>query len=401
MGVPSDAAVSPGDFVRQVTDVKSDVAQTRTARRGQATSVGAGGSRYHSGGGITIEGGGSIAVGDGGDIGVQGGGRLFATYPSGARAVQFGELIWSDTGAIAGYGLLVQTDGETETAKLDIFRARDFDGDRRVIIGQTPAPEGAIERFDSYAIGASHHTYGDALQLWSHDNGDIEVLSDDRLWLFSDGNTDMTVGGNWDANVTGTIDIDAQSTALIQSNTSMQVLCEGDAALGGTTGTFLQPASGGVSANVHMDTATGRVRYVSSSRRFKTDIQDLAVDSDAVLKLRPRSWLPKPAARQCPPWLHEHHGDGEGCRDGEITEAPTAEGPRHVGFIAEELDAAGLGDFVSRDAEGLPDGIHYDRLTAALVPLLQSQQQQIAALSERITALETTPTQQESLCAPP
>ena len=68
MGVPSDAAVSPGDFVRQVTDVRSDVAQARTARRSQATSVGSGGSRYHSGGGITVQDGGGIRIEDGGSI---------------------------------------------------------------------------------------------------------------------------------------------------------------------------------------------------------------------------------------------------------------------------------------------------------------------------------------------
>jgi hypothetical protein len=395
MGVPSDAAVSPGDFVRQVTEVRSDVAQARTARRGQATSVGSGGMRFHSGGGATFEDGGGIVVKDGGDIGVEGGGRLFANYPSGARAVQFGELIWSDTGAIAGYGLLVQTDGETEAAKLDIFRARDFDGERRVIIGQTPAPEGAIERFDSYAIGASHHTYGDALQLWSHDNGDVEVLSDDRLWLFSDGNTDMTIGGNWDANVTGTLDIDVQSTALVQSNTTMQFLCEGQAAFGGTTGTFLQPASGTGTANVRMDPTTGLITYIASTERSKADIQDLHVDTETVLKLRPRTWLPGAVQRQCPEWLHTTHADEADCHAGEVVQ-PEADARREVGFVAEELDALGLGDFVEYDTDDRPSSIRYDRLTAALVPLLQQQQAQIDALTERLNNLEAPPTGQEN-----
>jgi len=387
MGVPSDAAVKQGDFMRQITDVKSDVAQARTARRGQATSVGAGGSRYHSGGGITIEGGGSIVVGDGGDIGVQGGGRLFSTYPSGTRAVQFGELIWADTGAVAGFGLLVQTDGASEAEKLDIFRARDFDGDRRVIIGQTPAPEGAIERFDSYALGASHHTYGSALTLQSHDNGDIELLSDDRLWLFSDGNTDMTVGGNWDANVTGTLDIDVQSTALIQSNTTMQVLCDGQAGFGGTTGTFLQPASGTGTANVRMDPTTGLITYIASTERCKADIQDLTVNTGAVLQLRPRTWLPGSVHRQCPEWLHATHAEETDCHAGEVVDPPT-DARREVGFVAEELDALGLGDFVEYDTDDRPSSIRYDRLTAALVPLVQEQQTQIEALTERLNLLE-------------
>lgn len=90
MGVPSDAAVPSGNLVRQLDDVKSDVAQSRTARRGQATSVGAGGTRYHSGGGFTVEGGGSGNIRDGGSMTVEGGGdigvnggRLYAEDPEG------------------------------------------------------------------------------------------------------------------------------------------------------------------------------------------------------------------------------------------------------------------------------------------------------------------------------
>ena len=76
MGVPSDAAVPAGDFVKRLDETNANVAQSRTARRGQATSVGAGGTRYHSGGGFTIEGGGSGRIRDGGSMTVDGGGDI-------------------------------------------------------------------------------------------------------------------------------------------------------------------------------------------------------------------------------------------------------------------------------------------------------------------------------------
>lgn len=398
MTIPSDAAIPSGNFVRQIDDVRSDIAQSRTARRGQATSVGAGGSRYHSGGSATFEDGGGVIVRDGGDVVVEDGGSLTAEYPSGRSAAHFGPLILRATGAPDGYGLLVEADDDAD--EKDIFRAKYSNGERIVLIGQTPGADasGAVDRFTADGGRIGIHSHGDELRIQSHHGhpvriyggdgstgasdvrvatfggglinvqsgggGDIQILSDDRLWLFTAGNLDGQVGGNIAMAATGT------------------------AALGGTAGTFLQPASGGVSANVHMDTATGRIRYVSSSARYKTDIADLPVDPDAVLLLRPRSWRPLAPAQQCPDWLHDLHGDEE-CHSGEP--ADPVEGPRHVGFIAEELDELGLGAFVSRDADGLPDGIHYDRLTAAVIPVLQAQQRQLDALTARLDALENPP----------
>lgn len=395
MGVPSDAAVPAGDVVRELVQVKSEVAQTRTARRGQATSVGAGGTRYHSGGSATFEGGGGVVVRDGGDIGVVEGGRLYATYPSGNEAVKFGHLIFVETGEDSGYGLLVQTDSNDPLERRDIFRARLHDGERTVIIGQTPAPEGAVESFQTYTALQTHFTYGGEYRIQSVDGGDINILSDNRLWLFADENLDADVTGNLDADIGGNLDMDAQGTALIQSNTTMQLLCDGQAGIGGTTGTFIQPQSGSGTANMRMDTSTGQVTWVASTERVKTDIEDLQVDPGAVLQLRPRTWLPGPITRQCPEWMHTAHRDESECCAGQIIDPP-ADAVREVGFVAEELDALGLTEFVEYDHEGLPASIRYDRLTAALIPLLQRQQAELDALTQRIDALDTTTTGQEA-----
>lgn len=387
MGVPSDAAIPAGDFVRRLDDTNSEVAQSRTARRGQATSVGAGGTRWHSGGSAVFEGGGGVEVRDGGNVFVKDGGTLAAEYLSGRTGVKFGPLIITATGAPDGHGLLVQED--TDEA-LDIFRAKlGADGQRTVYIGSIPAPAGAVDEFKAWALHAEIHTYENALLLQSHDDGDIEILSDDRLWLYADGNLDMNVGGTWDADVVGNLDFDAQGTALVQANTTMQLLCDGQAALGGTTGTFLQPESTGLAANMHM-AVDGRVYRSTSTRRYKTDIRDADFDPDAVLQLQPRSWLPGPIPASCPDWLHSQHKDAQPCPAEQDPEPADPNARRQVGFIAEELVDIGLSDFVEFNADGQPEAIYYDRLTAALVPLLQSQQQQIAALTERLDELEST-----------
>lgn len=97
----------------------------------------------------------------------------------------------------------------------------------------------------------------------------------------------------------------------------------------------------------------------SSARKYKQDIEDLDIDPAAVLKMQPRSWRDR----------------GEVERDPEAT-------ARYVGFIAEELDEIGLGAFVTRDQDGEVEGIAYDRLVAAVIPVLRD-------LNDRVTDLES------------
>jgi hypothetical protein len=108
----------------------------------------------------------------------------------------------------------------------------------------------------------------------------------------------------------------------------------------------------------------GLIARGASSLRYKQDVEDLTIDADKVLQLRPRTW-----------------------RDKNAVAADPETDRRHVGFIAEELDQLGLTEFVTYDDQG-PEAIKYDRLTAALIPVLQQQQQQINALSARLDALE-------------
>ncbi|MFJ2297391.1 tail fiber domain-containing protein [Oerskovia paurometabola] len=127
--------------------------------------------------------------------------------------------------------------------------------------------------------------------------------------------------------------------------------------------------SGAANCGINGD---GTILRSTSARRYKQDIEDLVVDPDVVLQLRPRTWRDR----------------GEIDRDPECT-------TRYPGFIAEELVEAGLEQFVVYTPEGEVDAIAYDRLTAALVPVLQRQQRQLdeqattlAALAAKVAALE-------------
>lgn len=87
----------------------------------------------------------------------------------------------------------------------------------------------------------------------------------------------------------------------------------------------------------------GEYGVSSSSARYKQDIVDADVPDELFRSIAPRRFR------------YRSQVDVEG-----------AAAPFDVGFIAEELDAAGITEPVFYDAEGRPEGINYDRLTPFL-----------------------------------
>lgn len=59
---------------------------------------------------------------------------------------------------------------------------------------------------------------------------------------------------------------------------------------------------------------------------------------------------------------------------------------RQLGWIAEELIEVGWPEFIFYDAEGLPQGINYDRVTVALLELSKWQQRQLDEINGRLSA---------------
>lgn len=120
----------------------------------------------------------------------------------------------------------------------------------------------------------------------------------------------------------------------------------------------------GDAANLNYNGANAVIRVVTSSRRYKQDIEDAPDQATNLLGVKGRTWRDRT----------------------EVAEDPDTEA-RHVGYIAEELDAAGLSEYVKRDDQGRPDAIRYDRLTVPLVQLAQRQQAQLDAQAEQIADL--------------
>jgi hypothetical protein len=104
----------------------------------------------------------------------------------------------------------------------------------------------------------------------------------------------------------------------------------------------------------------------TSSIKFKENVRDFEVDPDEVLKLRPVIYDRKDTA-------------GE---DGQVREGRKDE----VGLIAEEVEP--LLPWAINYLDGEVDGLRYDLLGVALIPVVQRQAQQIDDLEARLAALE-------------
>jgi len=95
--------------------------------------------------------------------------------------------------------------------------------------------------------------------------------------------------------------------------------------------------------DLQLNTTTGEVTKHSSSLRYKHDIRPLPFSSySKLLQLEPKKFK----------WNHDRQ--------------------ESLGFIAEEVDALGLKDFVNYDIDGRPDGVKYKLLAVGLIGLLKN-----------------------------
>ncbi|MGH9247987.1 MAG: tail fiber domain-containing protein [Acidimicrobiales bacterium] len=178
------------------------------------------------------------------------------------------------------------------------------------------------------------------------------------------GDTDGTVAGQIESFLGGSImDVTASSQVRVGAG-AIQVICNQV-----NSGVLVSRGDTTSAANVNTPAVSGTtpqsLRHVTSARRFKVDIEDADIDPAAVLALRPRTWRDRV----------------------EVDEDPDTD-RWHVGFVADEVDEAGLTQFVDYDETGEPFAITYDRLTAALFTLAQTQERRIADLEQRVAALD-------------
>lgn len=114
------------------------------------------------------------------------------------------------------------------------------------------------------------------------------------------------------------------------------------------------------SANVVINSG-GFLSRSTSSSRHKENIQDYEKGIEAVKALRPVTY--------------ESKNDDDN--------------KTYAGFIAEEVHAAGLSEYVDYNTEGQPDALHYANMTAVLTKALQESLTKIESLEARVAALES------------
>jgi len=115
-------------------------------------------------------------------------------------------------------------------------------------------------------------------------------------------------------------------------------------------------------ATAVMIDSLGQLGTVSSSRRYKEDIADMASVSHGLMELRPVTFRYKQA-----------RVDGQH--------------PLEYGLIAEEV-AEVFPDIVVYDDEGRPETVQYRKVNAMLLNEVQRQHRQIEALMARLSEVE-------------
>lgn len=113
--------------------------------------------------------------------------------------------------------------------------------------------------------------------------------------------------------------------------------------------------------SVYID-VNNRLGISPSARRFKQDIQPVTIDTSAIDRMQPQQFRLIGAV--------EALGD---------------KAKIEVGFIAEDLDEIGYGDFVTRDNDGVIAGIAYERLTVPLVAAVKELRATVKDLQTRLT----------------
>jgi hypothetical protein len=126
----------------------------------------------------------------------------------------------------------------------------------------------------------------------------------------------------------------------------------------GTTTSSPYNLTTGTAANAVLG-SDGFLRRSTSSLKYKTDIQDADHGLTELLKLRSVTY--------------------KGNNDGNII---------FGGLIAEEVDAAGLVEFVQYADDGSPDALAYGNMVALCIKAIQEQQAMIEELKAKVAALE-------------
>lgn len=140
-----------------------------------------------------------------------------------------------------------------------------------------------------------------------------------------------------------------------------------------------------VSQNIHADGDIGTYGKIHASNFTESSTAESKFDSEPVrdltgiLGVEPVAYRPQALIDE---WRKQF---GEPGPSRPLKPLPE----RMVGWRAEDLEAAGLGIFVTHNLEtGAPEGVEYSRISVALWQVARQQQQRLDQLEERLTRIE-------------
>jgi hypothetical protein len=172
---------------------------------------------------------------------------------------------------------------------------------------------------------------------------------------------DTTTGSRLRVKSTGTTNSTISFQAVDSGGTNEFYIQDGGNINTGLKASSPYNQTTGSAANMFVD-SNGNLNRSTSSLKYKTDVNDATHGLTDLLKLRSVTY--------------------KGKNDGDII---------FGGLIAEEVDAAGLNEFVQYAADGSPDAINYGNMVSLCIKAIQEQQALITQLQTDVAELKGTP----------
>jgi hypothetical protein len=208
----------------------------------------------------------------------------------------------------------------------------------------------------------SYHTAAGFDSLLANTTGSDNTAFGQTALYLSTGNNNTGVGYNAGYNVTsGSNNIEIGNQGTASDNGAIRIGTAGTQTSAFIAGIYGVKTSSNNAVPVLID-SNGNLGTVSSSRRYKEDIQNMGDASNGLMRLRPVTFRYK---------------------------APFADGsqPVQYGLIAEEV-AEVYPDLVVRSADGQIETVKYQLLDPMLLNEVQRQQAEIRELQERLSRME-------------
>ena len=220
-------------------------------------------------------------------------------------------------------------------------------------------------------IGYNHPTNGGYASL---------ALRDRYIWLGAYDSNGNVVSRLWG---------DADSTALTAGTRDLSLFgrdifhtADRDIVLNAKGTGIYTPGIPEAGEYAHLVRSNGVISWLRSSRRYKIAEEPIesTVESfeDKLLSVDPKTWYPKQVAEKYADYLTATTNGDE--PDQEIDKIGRVK--RLAGLMAEDLDEAGLGIFVTYDDEGNPDAVMYDGIAPALIPIIRRMRDRIDQLEK-------------------